>query len=266
MKKMTLLIAPMVILLIFTACKRSDISPPEPFAPSSFTTLLKLTASPNAIFATKSTRGMTTITARLTKYNGEPLANRVIYFEIVDCSFHKISLGFFEGNQSVVAKTTDANGVARVNYYGPLNLELSENTTIYIKATVAWEGAETIFDVAPIIIITEPRDLSFVVKAEPDVLLATNEKPRSLLTATVKLGGKPVAGVRVYFIIQWGYPGTFEDGYKATYRDTDENGTASIFYIGPNRDEIAGDTSVVFQVQLAEDIFQIVYLRVIRQR
>jgi len=156
--------------------------------------------------------------------------------------------------------------MARVNYYGPLTLELRENATIYIKATVAWEGAETIFEVAPVVIITEPSDLYFVVKAEPDVLMATNEKPQSLITATVKLGGKPLAGIRIYFFIQWGYPGTFEDGYKSTYRDTDETGTASITYIGPNRDEIAGDTSVVIVGQLTESIYQEIYLRVLRQR
>lgn len=267
MKKITLcLLVMLVVLMLSPACKRNDISPPEPFAPSSLTTLLKLTASPNAIFATKNTRGMTTVTARLTKYNGDPLANRTIYFEIVDGSFQKVSLGFFEGNQSVVAKATDSNGIARINYYGPLTLELSENTTIYIRATVAWEGVETIFEVAPVIIITEPSDLSFLVKAEPDVLLATNEKPRALLSATVKLGGKPLAGIRVYFLIQSGSPGTFEDGYKATYRDTDETGTASITYIGPSRDEIDGDTSVILRGQLTESIYNEVYLRIIRQR
>jgi len=266
MKKITLCLLAILALMLSPACKRSDISPPEPFAPSSLTTLLKLTASPNAIFATKNTRGMTTISARLTRYNGEPLPNRIIYFEILDSNFQKISLGFFEGNQSVVAKATDSNGLARVNYYGPLTLELSENATIYIKATVAWEGVETIFEVAPVTIITEPSDLYFVVKAEPDVLMATNEKPQSLITATVKLGGKPLAGIRVYFLIQSGSPGTFEDGYKSTYRDTDETGTASINYIGPNRDEIAGDTSVVIRGQLTESIYQELYLRVIRQR
>ncbi len=267
MKKIILfLLAIAVVLILSPACKRSDISPPEPFAPSSLTTLLKLTASPNALFATKNTRGMTTVTARLTKYNGNPLPNRTIYFEIMDSSFQKINLGYFEGNQSIAVKTTDSNGITRVNYYGPLSIELSENITIYIKATVAWEGVETIFEVAPIIIITEPSDLSFLVKADPDVLLATNEKPRSLLSATVKLGGKPLAGVRVYFLIQAGSPGTFEDGYKATYRDTDVTGTASINYIGPTRDEIAGDTSVILRAQLTESIYEEVYLRVIRQR
>ncbi|MCX7975409.1 MAG: hypothetical protein N3B16_13065 [Candidatus Aminicenantes bacterium] len=267
MKKLTLLTLAISLILVFSlTCKRGDISPPEPFAPSSLTTLLKLTASPNAIFASKNTRGMTTITARLTKYNGEPLPNRVIYFEVVDSNFQKISLGYFEGNQSVVAKTTDSNGLARINYYGPLTLELSENTTIYVRATVAWEGAETIFEVAPIIIITEPSDLTFTAEAEPDVLYATDERPQTTIKGIVKIGGKPIAGIRIYFHLYRDSPGRFDDGYRATYRETDETGTARITYIGPNKYEIEADTSIIVIVQLTESIYTEVYLRVIRQR
>ncbi len=255
-----------LVLSIGSACKRNDISPPEPFAPSSLTTLLRLTASPNAIFASKTTRGMSTITAKLSKYNGDPLSNRTIYFEVVDAYGQPVSIGFFEGNASVVARTTDANGIARINYYGPLSLEVTENVTILVRATVAWEGVESISEVAPVTVITEPSELSFLAEAEPDVLLATNQKPQSTITAVVKLGGKPLAGTRVYFLIQNGSPGTFDDGYKATYRDTDETGTARITYIGPNRDEIEGDTSVVLRAQLTESNYIEMYLRVIRQR
>ncbi len=252
-------------LSFFSACKRSEVTIPEPFAPSSLTNLLRLTASPNAIFASKSTRGMTTVTARLTKYNGEPIANRVIYFEVIDAAGQRANIGFFDGNTSVTTKTTDSNGIARVNYYGPLTLEVAQNITVMIRGTVAWEGVESIAEVAPVMIIAEPTELEFMVKAEPDVLLATTEKPQSTLTAVVKMGGKPLEGTRVYFIIKEG-PGYFDDGYKATYRDTDSTGTATIVYKGPNRNEIAGDTSVKIQSQIAENISRYVYLRVIRQR
>jgi len=267
MKKTTFWLIILILgLALFPACKRHEVTPPEPFAPSSLTTLLRLTASPNAIFASKNSRGMTTITAKLSKYNGEPLSNRVIYFEVVDATGQKANVGFFEGSTAVVAKTTDANGIARVNYYGPLTLEVTENITVMIKGTVAWEGPESISEVAPVQIIAEPSDLTFLVEAEPDVLLATNEKPQANLTAVVKVGGKPVVGTRVYFLVQSGSPGTFDDGYKATYRDTDETGTARITYIGPNRDEIAGDTSVKLRAQLTESIYIEVDIRVIRQR
>lgn len=260
------LVAMALILSLFSACKRSEVTVPEPFAPSSLTNLLRLTASPNAIFASKSTRGMTTITAKLTKYNGEPIANRVIYFEVIDAAGQKANIGFFDGNASVATKTTDSNGIARINYYGPLTLEVAQNITVMIKGTVAWDGVESIAEVAPVMIITEPTDLEFTVKAEPDVLLATQEKPQSILTAQVKIGGKPLVGTRVYFLVQSGSPGTFDDGYKATYRDTDSTGTATIVYIGPNRDEIAGDTSVKLRAQLTESIYLELDLRIIRQR
>jgi len=248
-----------------TSCTRDGITEPPVSGPSSFAVLLQLSASPNAVFAGLSSRGLTTVSARLKKYNNEPLASRTVYFEIVDGSGNKSNVGYFEGDTGVLSKTTDGNGEVRVNYYGPLHGEIASNVTIYIRATVAWQGVESIYEFAPVDIIKESTAVTLSVKAEPDVLYASDTNPRSTITVTAIFGNKPLSNYKIYFLIQSG-PGHFEDGLTATFKDTDASGRVVMDYIGPTGDLIGGDTSVLIRVQLFENNYQEFFLRLVKRR
>ena len=83
------------------------------------------------------------------------MADLTIHFEIHDASGSPLALGYFERGSSVVTKITDENGTATTTYYGPLSTELTANTTVYIAATVEWEGSDIISKTASIYIIRE---------------------------------------------------------------------------------------------------------------
>lgn len=234
-------------LLLFNSCKRTAIDEPSPVGPSTFATLLNLSATPNVIFAGNS-REITTITATLRKYTGESLANRTIRFEISNESGNKVNVGFFEGNESVKTKLTDSNGVARVNYYGPLSLELAENALIFITATLAGEGKEIIAEIAPLQIIADVTTLTFELIAEPNVLYATSQRPQSTIKALVKFGATPIANRKVYFTVLEGL-GEFSDFKRKTYALTDLAGIASVIYVGPTKNEVAYDLFVWITAQ-----------------
>ena len=250
---------------LITSCTKDGITEPPVSGPSSFSVLLQLSASPNAVFAGLNNRGTTTVTARLKKFNNEPLPNRTIYFEIVDSAGSKVDYGFFEGNTGVVSKATDGNGEARLAYYGPLMAEIPADRTIYIRATVAWQGVESLYEFAPVDIIRESDSISLNVLATPDVLYAAATNPKSTITVTAFYVSKPLANYRIYFMIQSG-PGKFSDGLTATYKETDSTGTAVLDYIGPKGNEISGDTSVLIRVQLTESSYKEIPLRLIKKR
>ncbi|MFZ2054944.1 MAG: hypothetical protein WAU81_12215, partial [Candidatus Aminicenantales bacterium] len=105
---------------------------------------------PNAIIAGPYERQMATITATLKKYDGIPLDGQTILFKI---DSPRGSLGYFEDKLDFLTKTTDANGTVQTSYYGPLCHELGREMTIYIRATVAWEGSQFISDKTPIYVI-----------------------------------------------------------------------------------------------------------------
>ncbi|HUU38980.1 MAG TPA: hypothetical protein VMW46_12355 [Candidatus Desulfaltia sp.] len=139
-----------LILFALNSCKSDTISEPSPLGPSSIAVILNLTASPNAIIAGPYERQMATITATLKKYDGIPLAGQTVLFKI---DSPRGSLGYFEDKLDFLTKTTDANGTVQTSYYGPLYNELGREMTIYIRATVAWEGSQFISDKTPIYVI-----------------------------------------------------------------------------------------------------------------
>ncbi len=232
--------------VVFSSCKRNGIQEPNPFGPSTFSILLKLAAAPNVIFA-GDTRESTTVTATLKRYNGSPIANTVVHFDIRDAAGNKANLGFFEGNESVKTRTTDQNGLTSVSYYGPFSQELTTDRTIYISANVAWEGNEFINEITPIYLIRDAVDLTFTLIADPNILLATENRPQSQLKSYFKtVDGVPLAGRRVYFEILSG-PGTFSDDERKTFALTDANGYAVVTYFGPTKSEIDSDQIVTIQ-------------------
>ena len=257
-----------VFLAIFSSCKRNGIQEPNPFGPSTFSILLQLSAAPNVIFA-GDTRESTTVTATLKRYNGVPIANTVVHFDIRDATGNKVNLGFFEGNESVKTRITDQNGMVSVRYYGPFSQELTTDRTIYIAAVVAWEGNEFINELTPIYLIREAVDLTFTLIADPNVLLVTESRPQSQLKAYFKtVDGIPLAGRKVYYDILSG-PGTFAQNARKTFVLTDANGYAVVSYFGPTKNEIESDQVVTIEgrpeTATPFDIAEEVDIRLIRE-
>ncbi len=253
------------VFLSSESCKRSDVEIPGPSGPSSFAILLRLNASPNTLFAGLTTRQMTTITATLKKYDGTPIPGKTLFFETIDSSGNRIDLGYFEGYQALQSKTTDSSGSVRVNYYGPLSEEILTNATIYVRATAAWEGSQFIYEVAPLYIIRDADQISFVVEAIPPVIYAGDTNPTSEIRARVTMGGAPVQDYPVYFILESPI-GIFSDGLRHTYALTNADGVASKTYIGPTWVEIAAnEVTVSIKVVLTDTISETVSLKIIRK-
>lgn len=254
-------------LMIFTfyACKRDAIEEPSPFGPSTFAILLNLSASPNVIFAGLTSRQISTITAILKKFDGTPLSGKTLYFEVVDSGGTRIeNMGYFEGNISLQSKNTDGSGTAKLNYYGPLSDEIAANGTVYIKATAAWEGSEFIIETAPLYIIRDADEVALTAEAVPDVLYSGLSKPTAEIRAVVRVGGAPVSDYPVYFGIQ-GNLGRFDDGSKNAQRLTNQDGVASIIYVGPGYWEIpSAGATVTIRVQITQSTYKDVRLQVYR--
>ncbi len=254
--KLTILLSLALSLIFLSSCKRKAIEEPSPFGPSSFSILLNVSASPNLLIAGE-TRAATTITASLKKYDGIPLSNKTIYFEIRDALGNRADVGYFEGNETVKSKVTDGNGTATVLYYGPLSQELTDNTALYIYAHVAWEGTESLSELCPLYIIQDVTLVVFGLSASPNVIFAGETRGSSTITATLKTTTDiPLTDQTVYFEI------TDEDGNKANigYFDnnqlvatkvTDQNGTATTTFYGPLAEELTENTTAYITAHVA---------------
>jgi len=238
------------ILIFFTSCKRNSIEEPDPFGPSTYSIILKVSASPNVIYA-GNVRQQTTITASLNKYNGIPLSGKTLYFEIGDADGNKVDVGCFEGNVLIKSKVTDNNGIASTVYYGPLTDEIEVNTNIKIWVTLSSEGEEFITEGAPISIIKDYLVFYLEISGSPNVVFAGEKKrEKSTLTAILrKTCGTPMANQKLFFEI------LNEDGSKANagffsgndsvkYKRTNSSGKASVTYIGPLASELTGGTNI----------------------
>jgi hypothetical protein len=156
-KTKPVLIAVSLALILFTfwTCKQSTVSEPSPLGPSSIATILKLTATPNVLFVGQLSRPTTDVVATLTQYSGAPLSGRTVFFEVVNSSGTRVDLGYFDQKVPVQTVTTDADGIARTTYYGPLWRELTHDRHLYIRATVSWEGSQFINDETTLWIIRD---------------------------------------------------------------------------------------------------------------
>lgn len=239
--------------VLLPTCKRKEVTEPGPLGPSGFSVVLKLSASPNVISAGTS-RDSTTITASLTKYDGIALSDKTIHFEIRDQSGNKLYLGYFEGNKSVISKTTDGNGEARVTYYGPLGDELTDTTYIYIFASASWDGKEFVSELTPIKVVRDVEEITIELVANPKVIVADTYREVSTITATVtQTGGIPLANETLLFEItdesgsqlNLGY---FEGQHSVIEKTTDSNGMAQVQYFGPIAQEITEDTTIYIKV------------------
>jgi len=271
---LAILLAAAVVAFV-PACKRGDIDEPGPTGPSSFAIYLKATANPNTLFAGEA-RGVTTISANLAKYDGTPVRNRTVYFEIVDAVGEKIAFapGFFDGDTTVKIASTDSGGNVTTAYHGPTGPELeyavdqngdgevdydyvnksASNILYNIRVSAAADGARFVSDLVPIYLICEDLFYTFELRASPATLYATSERQRAEIVATVKKGGKPLAGKRIWFEILSPTVGYFEDGMGIQVQTVlDGAGQARVSYLGPLGAEIGDDVHVMFSARAETD-------------
>jgi hypothetical protein len=267
--KTFILLAIVLVLSVFTfySCKRNAVEEPSLLGPSSIAIVLNLTASPNVLFAGQDQRQVSTITATLKKFDGTAVSNRTIFFEVLDDTGTRLDLGFFENDIAIHSRNTDGSGTALVNYYGPLSEEIGDNDTIYIRATVAWEGSQFIYDSTALYLIREADDILLEAEADPDILYAGLIPSTAEIRAKVLKGGKPLKDYPVYFIVDKTQDlGRFTDGKRNTFVNTNADGIAAVTYIGPAFYETVTNTTVTIRVQVTPDIFEDVKIQIIRQR
>ncbi len=265
--KHSLLIFLLVVSLTFFYSCRNKTEEPSPTGPSTFSILMIASASPNVLIARATgARDTSNITVTLTTFQGTPLANETVIFDVYDMTYGNVleNYGYFEGNQSVVAKTTDGNGRVSVTYYGPVFEEIIEYwestgnvvetplalppEMVHIRASLAWQGKELISEYAPLQIVSE-LDKKIRLQASPNVLWITggsNKSRQSTLTATVAdLKGAPVRGEKIWLKIKSG-PGEFKQNGQTTISGkTDANGRVVVTYLAPKRGEIFADGILV---------------------
>jgi hypothetical protein len=208
-----------------------------------------LSSQPNVLFA-GDTRESSLVSVVLTAAGGISVANQPIYFEVTDDQGNKVNVGYFEGNVPAIKKSTNKNGQVSATYFGPIASEITDNTTVFIRATLAGEGSEIISVSTPIYIIRDVIDLVLDLFADPNILWATSGRPHSKITAVYKkIDGTPLVGKEIYFSVLSG-PGEFGNGKNKAVAKTDAKGIAVVTYYGPGKNNIAGTyVDVTIQAQ-----------------
>jgi hypothetical protein len=229
-------------LILTSGCKRTGFLEPSPLGPSTYAIILSVSASPNVLFAGDS-RENTTITATLKKFDGIPLTNKGIQFHVRNVLGERADVGYFDGGDSVATRFTDSNGRVNLTYHGPVAEELTLDTELLIYAIMVGEGKDIISEYTPVIIIRDVTEIAFEITADPNVLWCTSKRPQSLVEVYLKkTNGSPLSGRRVYFYLDG--EGSFEDGKTKTFKTTDANGYAKIYYIGPTLSELNIDKMI----------------------
>jgi len=257
---------------VITSCTKDAVEEPSPVGPSGFAISFKVSANNNIIFAGFQQRQNTTITAVLRKFNGEALAGRTVFFELLDPFGQRADgIGYFEGFGPAASKVTDGNGIVTINYYGPTAGELRRRESDHnedtediefndfsIAAYVAWEGSEFIYEYIPIYFVRDFSDLIFNVTVDPNVLWCSNTRPQSTIRAYFAgPDGIPLVGRKIFFEITSGL-GNFSDGKVKTFKETGSDGYATMIYRGPTKNEMGSDNEWVFitvQPQTFWDLF-----------
>lgn len=253
------LIFSLVLILIFlNTCKRNALEEPPLFGPSSLATLLNVSASPNVLIS-GTTRETSTITATLKKYDSNTQtynaqASENITFEITNAAGSPINVGYFGANENISTQVTSSSGTATVQYYGPLSQEITEFMTVYILATVAREGKESISEFAPINIIADITEITLTLSANPNVIIAGTVRETSTITATLTT---PVVAQTITFEI-YDAAGTnpvstgyFTGNESVISAVTNASGIATTTYSGPLATEITANTTVNIKATVA---------------
>jgi DNA/RNA endonuclease YhcR with UshA esterase domain len=213
--------------------------------------ILDLSASPNVIYA-GAARETSIITANLRLANGVPLADTDIHFEVISEDGTRSTIGFLEGQKSIVTRTTNANGTITLAYSGPteqelidLNLGEEDDFTIYIRANAALSGDETIIQQTPITILKDITGVMILnLSASPNVIYAGATRETSIITANLrKSNGLPLANTTVHFKIinedgTRAYIGFLDNQQAYVSKTTDSNGNITLTYSGPTEQEL----------------------------
>jgi hypothetical protein len=236
-------------IFLFTSCVKKKVDEPDPLGPAGYAISLKVSASPNVLFAGTQSREITTVTAILTRYDGSPLSGRSIFFELLDglANQRADGIGYFEGMGAVASKVTDGNGRVTIDFHGPTVGEIASSLTdsFYITTHVAWEGAEGVSEWTPVFFVRNSYDLIFNVAVDPNVLWCTNTRPESTIRAFFAVrNGNPIAGRKVFFKILNG-KGHFQGGKTLTFVQTGSDGYATIIYQGPTAGEMGAVEEMV---------------------
>jgi hypothetical protein len=153
-----------------------------------------------------------------------------------------------------------------VYYYGPLSDEIPSDGSVYIRGTAAWDGSQFINDTAQIFLVRDSNELSLTAKAVPDVLYAGGTAGTSVIQATVFSGGQPAKNLPVYFVLSMNL-GKFSDGNVSTTSNTNDQGVATMTYVGPTAAEMPGSSETVpIIVQISEDLGVQVKILIIKQK
>ncbi len=139
-------------LLFLFNCKRKGVEEPLPTGPSTTAKILTVTANPNTLLAGNS-REISIITVTFKYYDGTPIPDKKLIFEICNETGMKVNVGYFANKKNTITKFTNEEGKAQLKYYGPLVSEVNRHITIYIWVFVEKEGEEFIWDRVPIFIV-----------------------------------------------------------------------------------------------------------------
>jgi hypothetical protein len=99
---------------------------------------------------------------------------------------------------------------------------------------------------------------TFTLSVSTDVIMAGTTRTPVEVKAVVKQGNAPVKDDIVYFTITSGV-GYFSDFTTRVAVSTNENGVASVTYLGPLKSEIASDVTTYFRAQLQTDQVEPIY-------
>lgn len=111
--------------IVASGCKRTGITEPSTFGPSSFSLTFEVEARPNVILAT-TVRPMAEIRATVKK-DGKAAANMVVYFTVF------YGPGQFGDYSTRTAALTNSNGIATVTFIGPTKFEIDGDYTATLK-------------------------------------------------------------------------------------------------------------------------------------
>ncbi|MGB7295680.1 MAG: hypothetical protein WBC70_08835 [Candidatus Aminicenantales bacterium] len=266
--KKPILIAVSVALLLFVfySCQKATIEEPSPLGPSTISIILDVNANPNVIVAGPLNRQTVELTAILKKFDGTPISGKTIFFEVLDTEYNRINIGHFDGNLAMQSIVTEGDGTARTHYYGPLTPEVPTDPYLIIRASVAWEGSQLIQD--DTLLYIAGGEMALAAQAIPDLIYATEKRDHSEIRATVTVGGKPKAGIPVYFVLirDGEYIGQFADGKRNTMALTNNRGIASVTYVGPLWVEIpAAGALVNIRVDVTEALSELLQIQIVRQ-
>jgi len=126
------------LVLVVSSCKRTDVTDPDWNSPAGFHILVEGSVTP-ALLLIDGRIHTSQIYVRVTDGLGNPLVNKTVFIEQLHSPDPdtRVSWGYFQNNQSIYQKNTDANGEVRVTFYWPMQYYSEE---MWIHALLVIDG------------------------------------------------------------------------------------------------------------------------------